>query len=117
MSVHSNHYESEDEYLRDLHYEYRTEQAGLYHYDDDEPEEKKQCGDCVHCRRGLGYTRSIVSVQTGEELEEGKQYGKYGVTMHVNRKPTAEMYLCCKALDNIIQINDYDEACEDFKEA
>ena len=39
MSVHSNHYENEDEYLRDLRYEYRAEQEGIYEHDDDEPGE------------------------------------------------------------------------------
>lgn len=39
MSVHSTYYENEDDYKRDLIWEYRREAAGLYYYDDDEPDE------------------------------------------------------------------------------
>lgn len=47
MSVHSTFYQSEEEYKADLAYEYRTEQAGLYYHDDEEPEDP-DCESCIH---------------------------------------------------------------------
>ena len=56
MSVHSNHYDDPNEYERDLRYEYRTEQAGLYHYDDDEPT-IPYCEECIYCKEVMIWER------------------------------------------------------------
>lgn len=39
MSVHSNHYDNEEEYKADLAYEYRTEQSDFY--------DRPTCRDCA----------------------------------------------------------------------
>lgn len=49
MSVHSTFYQNEEDYKADLAWEYRTEQAGLYKHDDDEPEEP-DCERCIHMK-------------------------------------------------------------------
>ena len=114
MSVHSNHYESEEEYLMDLRSEYAREQYDMYHYDDDEPEEHPTCEDCKHCRMGLGWSHSVCDIY-GKPLEEDKTYGRYGVTIHVERKPRGRIFLCDLNEKELKQIDQYDDACEDFE--
>lgn len=115
MSVHSNHYDDPEEYERDLRWEYRTESRDLYYHDDDEPEITLTCGDCIHCKRGQGYSHEIVDT-FGSPLMEGRKYGKYGVYIHIIRKPKGYIYLCDKNPDNLLQTDTWKDACEDFEE-
>lgn len=114
MSVHSNFYETEEEYERDLKHEYAREGYEMYHYDDDEVE-SPTCGDCVHCRRGQGYSHEIVDT-FGSPLIEGKKYGKYAVYIHIVRTPRGYIYMCDNDPNNLIQVDTWKSACEAFQE-
>ena len=115
MSVHSNHYESEEEYLRDLRWEYRREQEGLYHHDDDEPVgPPATCETCRHCKLGLAYTHEVIDVY-GRPLEQGKTYGAYGVTMKINREPKGRIYLCALDEDELKQTETW-RTCDEWEE-
>ena len=64
MSVHSTFYQNEKERKADLASEYRTEQAGLYHYDDEEPKEP-DCDKCIHYK----YHKGKIPVYACEKWE------------------------------------------------
>ena len=109
MSVHSTYYEDEEEYRRDLAWEYRTEQAGLYHYDDD-VEETYTCEECPYCKRGKRFAMDIVTLY-GEEPD--RETPRRELYLKENTKRLAYMDLCVRDIENIRQINTFDNACED----
>lgn len=108
MSVHSNHYEDEEEYRRDLYYEYRTEQEGLYQYDDDIVEHT--CEECPYCKRGKRFAMDIVTLYGKEPDRETPRRELY---LKENTKRMAYMDLCVRDIENIRQINDFNDACEE----
>ncbi len=104
MSVHSNHYESEEEYLRDLRSEYAREQYEMYHYDDDESEEDFCiCVNCIHCKELKIYKRCgryLAPEYTDEP--EGK------VVIYSNKRVYTDSLVCTNE-DNRLYMTEVDE--------
>lgn len=107
MSVHSNYYEDEEEYRRDLAWEYRTEQAGLYVYDDDMKREPT-CGDCQYCKTGKRFTFEITDIYG---KEPGRDVPRRELYVHEDRNRMTFMNICVRDLEHIKQVKDYDKAC------
>ena len=110
MSVHSNHYDNEEEYRRDLAWEYRREQADLYHYDDTLPDERI-CSNCQHCkeislfkRKGRYVAPEYVDVPDGI------------VAIYSDKQNRETTYICMNecSSDYLCEIEE-DHDCKDYE--
>ena len=112
MSVHSTYYEDEEEYKRDLAWEYRTEQAGLYHYDDDEIPFEPTCEECEFCKQGLAFSHDIVDLY-GNDQDHGAK-GRLVIKKDLHRQ--GYIHLCVRDIEHIKEIHLFDPVCEDHGE-
>ena len=104
MSVHSNHYDTEEEYLRDLKAEYARDEyyrqqeirqamaENAIHY----------CDQCEYCKHGLRFVREA-------EEKDGR------LVVKTTNKTTVAEY-CAKDPDYIKEIHGYDEVCVEHGE-
>lgn len=114
MSVHSTYYEDEEEYKRDLAWEYRTEQAGLYHYDDDEIPFEPTCEECEFCKRGLTFCYDVVDFFSGKAPTNDTIGTNCVLKKDLHRQGYVD--LCVRDIEHIKEINLFDPVCEDHGE-
>lgn len=126
MSVHSTHYDNQEEYERDLKYEYRKEQYEQDHgiiedlpfYTDDPDDPHWRCENCGHCKEYKMFKRIInqhprywMNDTDVVRHEDHTQYTLW-VTRDWKHREMESIWMC--ELDRTEHLDD--DFCDDFKE-
>ena len=115
MSVHSNHYDNEEEYERDLAWEYRDSRKPNPKCCPYEPEPyEPTCDDCEYCKTGLTFTYDIIDLWTKEEPTKDTPGNR--CTLHKDLNRQGYVNLCVRDIDNIKEIHTWSKVCDDHGE-
>lgn len=123
MSVHSTHYDNQEEYERDLKYEYRKEQYEQDHgiiedlpfYTDDPDDPHWRCENCGHCK-DIAIAKRVIKThpEMWHDTNHIQHVNSSVCVTYVQRDRTEFEPICvCELLEREVL---EDDTCEAFIE-